>query len=512
MKIFKRGFGNLRMNFAVSSLLILMFIPAISLAEGTLQVLSPNRVNNYDGSALLNVGPLGPTVLQFIDANTPPNNTGPLHLSSGSQISSGVIGGGIPVPTGTAGTFNYYLSYIGNVYVRAWNTNNIAGSVRGSFYNTMGPYNLPGPPSPPSTPPIPTFSTMYKADVPLAPTCLPSVGYVTVGVEMKFFIDASVRSFTPVGPVSPTNYQAEVAPYGGVEGPITWPTAKYNFEVDKGGSIRRYYSDTLPLKLGQGGTATALDGTLASDPAYYTMGSDFQIRVRENNYFGFGAWSVWAPAPTFRMPSQGITFNLGIEHIDDTPPQKVKLNWEASAGLGTADFAIYYSGNPEAGYGPLPAPTITSPAPSRFVTASFDIVPAAREFFRVAPRTSVIDSYPREVAGIVIFNLRKGINNIAFPFRKISNLTSQVRNIKELVENVNATTGVADLVTAVGWYDSTAKRSAGFRLDYSTATPTFVSVGLPPATLPESIEIEMDRGYQITLKQDVGGMAFVGVR
>lgn len=502
MKIFRWGAGIF---------LILIIFQAVGLAEGTLQVLSPNRVNNYDGSALPNVGPLGPTVLQFIDANTPPNNTGPLHLSSGSQISSGVIGGGVPVPTGTAGTFNYYLSYIGNVYVRAWNTNNIAGSVRGSFYNTMGSYNLPGPPSPPSTPPIPTFSTVYKADVPLAPTCLPSVGYVTVGVEMKFYIDASVRSFTPMGPISPTNYQTEVAPYGGVEGPITWPTAKYNFEIDKGGSIRRYYSDTLPLKLGQGGTATALDGTLASDPAYYTMGSDFQIRVRENNYFGFGAWSVWAPAPTFRMPSQGITFNLGIIHADDSP-QRITLSWEASAGLGIGDFKIYYAGNPEAGYGELlPVPTITSSAPSKFKTGSIDIL-GSREFFRVAPRTSVIDSYPREVAGIVIFNLRKGINNIAFPFRKISNLTSQVRNIKELVENVNATAGIIDLVTAVGWYDSTAKRSAGFRLDYSTPTPAFVAIGLPPATLPESIEIEMDRGYQITLKQDVGGMAFVGVR
>ncbi len=241
-------------------LFLLLFLQAQCFGAGTIQMLggADHTVSGYPPAGALPQG----SVIQFITANTPPNDIGN-HLSSGSLISSGTVGGGDPVATGTNGTFNYFLAYNGSAFVRVWDTVNISGSVKGKHYRTVGSYSLPGPPTPPPTHNLDSFATTYLADKPPVPSAN-ATGFVLSwdGTLYKpaFYLKV----------VEGTNPLVETAP-----NPV-----KYNIHVRKVG-------ETTWPKTYDGNNAQIW---IEKDD-YYVAGQNYQIEVQANNYFGASGYS-----------------------------------------------------------------------------------------------------------------------------------------------------------------------------------------------------------------------------
>lgn len=218
----------------------------------TFSILPPNAIK--DGLTPLEVG----CVVQFITSGAPPNNVG-THLSKGQLMLNGKIGGGNPVPTGTPGTFNYFLGEgSGEIYLRIWNARDISGSVRGKRYFTAGPFLLPNKPSAPAVFELTPASLKYVCAPPAAPD---------LRVE-EFSLKPKLLSFTVV-PFFIDEPRAEVA-----SNPKKY---WYKFRTKGSKDWQKNYLRDGPL-------------TVVGDP-FFKPGKEYEVVAAANNYFGTSGWN-----------------------------------------------------------------------------------------------------------------------------------------------------------------------------------------------------------------------------
>ncbi|MBI5400287.1 hypothetical protein HZB07_06790 [Candidatus Saganbacteria bacterium] len=79
-----------------------------------------------------------------------------------------------------------------------------------------------------------------------------------------------------------------------------------------------------------------------------------------------------------------------------------------------------------------------------------------------------------------------GINPIAVPFATISS-PEGITQVKHLVNKINEAAGTSNRVAAIGWWDITNQRPAGYLINYSaTGVPTYLRAGAPAALPAEN--------------------------
>ena len=264
-------------------------------ADGTIQVLPPNSVKDKGNTDLSQN-----SIIQFINANTPPNDIGPDHLSSGQVFATGTIGGGDPVPTGTNGTFNYFTGYDGSGYVRIWNLKDISKSVKGAYYVTSINLSLPAPPTPAPTYNIVGLKTIYKAVQPPMPKST-SGGY-------SLTYDGKTQKYLPAFSISVVDQSDPLEPG------ILFETVGRNIRIRKKGDAwdpaRTFAADSQSI--------AEKDPV---NPYYIADGkTKYEVQSRAWNYFGGTTEADYGPIYEFIIPASGgvtpagpITFNYALK-------------------------------------------------------------------------------------------------------------------------------------------------------------------------------------------------------
>ena len=226
------------------------YLPAISSepAGATFRISSDNAISADEGS-----------IVQFLTSSAPPNDKGN-HVSEGRQLFKGKIGGGIPMPTGSYGTFNYFLSNCtGEVYVRVWDTDDISGSVRGKRYATLGPFYAPFSPSAPAVFDLPFF---YLKNVCAAPS--------SIGVKVD-------KIYLKAGKTGKMGIAINLSPVLGRDNAVEPIKFYYKLKNVDSPSWDREYSSSGPLSI--------------IGDNYFIPGEWYEIIASASNYFGYGPWA-----------------------------------------------------------------------------------------------------------------------------------------------------------------------------------------------------------------------------
>ncbi len=227
----------------------------------TFQIFPPKKIRDRNNKNQIKRG----CVVQLLTSPAPPDDSDD-HVSEGSLLLTGKVGGGIPIPTGAISSFSYFLgNYSGDVYLRAWDTFDLSGSVKGRSYATLGPFAIPTAPAAPAVFDLSSFYTRYLC----VPPSAPDVRVDEVELQVINRRGDTKISFTIV-PMINKDIPAEVAPN----------PKKFLFMVRKKYAKYwdRQYTSNGPLTI--------------SNDNYYEPGLSYEIIGAAANYFGISKWDT----------------------------------------------------------------------------------------------------------------------------------------------------------------------------------------------------------------------------